>query len=128
MAKVTGIGGVFLKHREGQKRLIKWYEEKLNITVSEFGLSFLEPNLFTLISFNRKNNHEAILNFTVDNLDELMDDLKEKNVKIISEVKEYSYGKFSLIKDLLGNVIELWEPYPEAYLKMVEEETKKYKK
>lgn len=128
MAKVTGIGGVFLKHREGKKRLIEWYKEKLNITVSEYGLSFLEPNVFTLISFNRKRNNEAILNFTVDNLDELMEELKEKDVKIVSEVKEYSYGKFSLIKDLLGNVLELWEPYPEEYLKLVEEETKKYKK
>jgi len=128
MAKITGIGGVFLKYREGQKRLIKWYEEKLNITVSEYGLSFLEPNVFTLVTFNRKRNNEAILNFTVDNLEELMKELKMKDVTIISEIKEYSYGKFSLIKDLLGNVIELWEPYPEEYLKMVEEETKKYKK
>jgi predicted enzyme related to lactoylglutathione lyase len=128
MAKVTGIGGVFLKHREGKQRLIKWYEEKLNITVSEYGLSFLEPNVFTLITFDRKRNNEAILNFTVDNLDELMEELKAKDVTIVSEVKEYSYGKFSHIKDILGNVVELWEPYPEEYLKMVEDETKKYKK
>lgn len=128
MAKVTGIGGVFLKNREGKKRLIKWYEEKLNITVSEYGLSFLEPNVFTLISFNRKRDNEAILNFTVDNLDEMMEELIKKDVTIVSEVKEFSYGKFSLIKDLLGNVIELWEPYPEEYLKMVEKELNKYKK
>jgi len=128
MAKITGIGGVFLKHREGKDRLIKWYKEKLNITVSEYGLSFLEPNIFTLVSFNRKRNNEAILNFTVDNLVELVEELKEKDVVIISEIKEYSYGKFCHIKDLLGNVIELWEPYQEEYLKMVEEETNKYKK
>ena len=110
MAKVTGIGGVFLKHIEESQKLIKWYEEILDITVSEYGLSFLEPNVFTLITFNRKSGNEAILNFTVDNLDELMRELKEKDVEITSEVKEYSYGKFSQIKDVLGNVIELWEP------------------
>ena len=128
MAKVTGIGGVFLKHIEESQKLIKWYEEILDITVSEYGLSFLEPNVFTLITFNRKSDNEAILNFTVDNLDELMRELKEKDVEITSEVKEYSYGKFSQIKDVLGNVIELWEPYPKEYFKMVEEESKKYKK
>ena len=128
MAKVTGIGGIFLKNTEEQEELIKWYDEKLNIIVSDYGLSFLEPNVFTLISFNRKSNSEAILNFTVDNLDELMDELRQKDVIIVNEVKEYSYGKFSLIKDLVGNVIELWEPYPEQYLKMVAEESKKYKK
>ena len=55
MAKITGIGGVFFKHREGQKRLLKWYEETLNLTVSEFGISFLEPSVFTLVTFNRKD-------------------------------------------------------------------------
>lgn len=128
MAKVTGIGGVFLRTRGNQEKLIKWYDEVLNVQVSEFGLSFLEPNVFTLITFNRKTDKEAILNFTVDNLDELMIELKEKDVYIVDDIKEYSYGKFAHIKDILGNIIELWEPYEENYLKMVEEESKKYKK
>lgn len=128
MAKVTGIGGIFLRESGNQERLIKWYNEILGMKVSEYGLSFLEPNVFTLITFSRKTDEEAILNFTVDNLDELMVELKEKDVYIVDKVKEYSYGKFAHIKDVLGNVIELWEPYEENYLKMVEEESKKYKK
>ena len=112
MAKITGIGGVFLKYNEDQKHLIKWYEQKLNITVSAYGLIFLKPNIFSLVTFNWKSDHEVILNFTVDNLDQFMDELIEKDVLIVREVKESDYGKFSIIKDLHGNVIELWEPYP----------------
>jgi hypothetical protein len=35
---------------------------------------------------------------------------------------EYSYGKFAQIMDIEGNQIELWEPIPEEYEKIVKEE------
>jgi len=81
--------------------------------------------MFTLITFNRKTDKEAILNFTVDNLYNLMVEFKGKDVYIVDEVKEHSYVKFAHIKDVIGNLIELWEPYKENYLKIVEEKSKK---
>ena len=128
MAKITGIGGIFLKIDGDQKKLIKWYGDMLNIDVSDYGLNFLEPNVLTHITFNRKSDEEAILNFTVDNLEELMKDLKKKDVKVISEIKVYDYGKFCQIEDVLGNIIEFWEPFVKNYLKMANEESKKNKK
>ncbi|KFZ26418.1 MAG: Glyoxalase-like domain protein [Candidatus Izimaplasma bacterium HR2] len=128
MAKITGIGGIFLKLDDDHKKLTKWYHEILDVTVSDYGLSFLEPNVLTHITFNRKSDAEPILNFTVDNLEEFMINLKKKNVKVISEIQEYSYGKFAQIEDILGKVVEFWEPYVENYLEMVSYETKKYKK
>ena len=128
MAKITGIGGIFLKLDDDHEKLIRWYNEVLNITASEYGLSFLEPNVLTHITFNRKSDAEPILNFTVDNLDEFVVNLKEKNVKIISEIQEYTYGKFCQIEDILGKVVELWEPYHDNYVKMANEESKKDKK
>lgn len=95
MEKVTGIGGISLKLSNDQKNLVRWYDEILNVTVSDYGVSFLEPNVLTHITFNRKSDKDAILNFTVDNLDEFMSDLKKKDVKIVSEIQVYDYGKFS---------------------------------
>lgn len=128
MEKVTGIGGIFLKLSNDQKNLVRWYDEILNVTVSDYEVSFLEPNVLTHITFNRKSDKDAILNFNVDNLDEFMSDLKKKDVKIVSEIQVYDYGKFSQIEDLLGNVIEFWEPFVENYKKMTKNEYKKYKK
>jgi hypothetical protein len=34
----------------------------------------------------------------------------------------YSYGKFAQIMDVEGNQIELWEPSPEEYEKIVKDE------
>src|ERR1700721_852866 len=39
MARVTGIGGVFLRSKN-PKRLTAWYAEHLGFTVSEWGVSF----------------------------------------------------------------------------------------
>ena len=128
MAKVTGIGGIFLKLVDDQSKIVKWYDEILNIRVSDFGVSFLEPNVLTHITFNRKSDSDAILNFTVDNLEEYMINLKKLNVKIVSEIKVYDYGKFCQIEDILGNVIEFWEPFVQNYIKMANKESKKYKK
>ena len=37
MAKVTGIGGVFLKAKGDAAALAKWYETHLGLTLEDFG-------------------------------------------------------------------------------------------
>lgn len=128
MAKITGIGGVFLNSSGDTKKLLKWYDEVLDLNVTEFGVNFLHPNTLTLLTFNSHDNGEAILNFTVDNLDFFLEKLKSRGVKLIKDISVLEYGKFAQIEDVLGNIIELWEPFEIEYKKMVEEEITEYKK
>lgn len=128
MSKITGIGGVFLDISGDTKRLLNWYHEMLGLDITEYGINFLTPNKFTLITFDNKDPGKAMLNFTVDNLDGFMEALENKGVKVIQETKTQGYGKFAQIEDILGNVIELWEPFDDNYIRMVEEEIEDVKK
>ena len=58
---------------------------------------------------------QFMMNFRVENLEELMAQLKEEGVTIIGEIQEYDYGKFGWILDPEGNKIELWEPVDSAF-------------
>ena len=51
-----------------------------------------------------------MMNFRVENLDALLQVLKEEGVAIDPKVEEYEYGKFAWITDPEGNRVELWEP------------------
>lgn len=126
MSKITGVGGIFFNINTDTKELLKWYNEVLELDVSEYGVNILRPNIFTLISFNRSEN-EAILNFTVDDIEEFSDKLKRKNVTIHKALDTYKYGKFLQIKDIAGNIIELWEPVEGFYKDMVAKEINEYK-
>jgi predicted enzyme related to lactoylglutathione lyase len=56
-------------------------------------------------------SQQFMLNFRVDDLDSLLEQLKADRVKIVKEVEEYEgMGRFASIEDLEGNRIELWEP------------------
>lgn len=125
MSKITGIGGVFLNIDTDTEKLLKWYKDVLELDTSEYGINILEPNKFTLITFNRSEN-EAILNFTVDDIEAFADKLKKKNVVIHKALDTYDYGKFLQIKDIAGNIIELWEPVEDSYKDMVTKEIKEH--
>lgn len=122
MAKITGLGGVFLKTSGDSKVLLEWYKEVLGLDVSEYGINFLAPNVFTLITFNSDEHAKTVLNFTVDHLDEMMVQLLQKKVKILKQIETVDFGKFAQIEDVLGNTVELWEPFEDVYIEMVNKE------
>ncbi|MFD1020948.1 VOC family protein [Thalassobacillus hwangdonensis] len=126
MAGITGLGGVFLNIDSDVKKLVDWYRDVLELDVSEYGINFLNPNTFTLITFANKEGGHTKLNFTVDDLDAFMEKLVQKQVKVIQEVQEYDYGKFARIEDVSGNMVELWEPFEDNYREMVEKEMETY--
>lgn len=126
MSRITGVGGVFLKLDTETKELLKWYKEVLELDVTDYGINFLTPNKFTLITFDRSDDNEAILNFTVDNIEQYLEKLRVKGVKIHKEIKNYEYGKFAQIKDIVGNIIELWEPFEKEYINMVKKEVNEF--
>src|SRR5438477_512779 len=50
------------------------------------------------------------INYIVDDMDALLDRLKQEGVKIDPKRMDESYGRFAWIYDLDGNKIELWQP------------------
>ena len=128
MAKAIGIGGIFIHMKGDSKALFDWYEKHLGLEFSAYGTGFLEGPQLMVLTFKRDDSPEMpYLNLRVDNIEEMIQDLKKSRIKIISDIETYEYGKFATIKDPFGNVVELWEADRDAYIKMVEEEIKKYK-
>ena len=68
-----------------------------------------------------------MINFRAENLSKLVSKLDDLGVPIIKEQKE-DHGYFVWIRDLDGNRVELYEPYPEKEKKEVEKEEKQDKK
>ena len=53
-----------------------------------------------------------MINYIVDDMDALLDRLKQEGVKIDPKRMNESYGRFAWIYDSDGNKIELWQPAP----------------
>ena len=123
MKKVTGIGGIFFKSSDPQKSR-DWYKENLGFKTDEYGSLFEfrhadNPEIkgHTQWSPFKKDTDyfepsqkEFMLNFRVENLEELAKELVANGVVICDEIATYDYGKFLHIMDNDGNKIELWEP------------------
>jgi predicted enzyme related to lactoylglutathione lyase len=128
MARVTGIGGVFLKARD-PKALAKWYAEHLGFTLNQYfnGVNFewsdeVPPTTGSTVwsLFAEDSKHfgggpqTAMLNFRVDDLDGLLEQLAAANVPIDPKRDDSDFGKFAWITDPEGNRVELWQPVVEA--------------
>ena len=51
-----------------------------------------------------------MVNYQVDNLDALLEELKKARVEIDPHREDADHGRFAWITDPDGNRIELWEP------------------
>ncbi len=56
-----------------------------------------------------------MINYRVENLVELLSELRKEGVTIVGDIQGFDYGKFGWILDNDGNKIELWEPKDEAF-------------
>jgi predicted enzyme related to lactoylglutathione lyase len=129
MKRVTGIGGIFFKS-ENPKQLYEWYEKHLGIQhdPNAGGAVFQWRELqsadgtqpgpegctsWSIFPHTTKYFGESkagfMLNYRVDNLDALLEDLKNSGVEIDPHREEADYGRFAWITDPDGNRIELWE-------------------
>jgi predicted enzyme related to lactoylglutathione lyase len=55
---------------------------------------------------------QFMVNFRVDDLDELLAQLAAAGVRIDSHRDDQEYGRFAWIWDPEGNRVELWQPLP----------------
>jgi len=51
-----------------------------------------------------------MINYRVDDLKALLEQLRREGVEVEDKIEEYDYGKFGWITDPEGNRVELWEP------------------
>lgn len=119
MAKAVGFGGVFLKAQD-PKKLSAWYAEHLGIPSQDGGsLAFDGPEstgMTVFAHFPASTNYfgagdqSVMVNFRVDDLDELLLQLAAAGVRIDPKRDDYAYGKFAWIWDPEGNRVELWQP------------------
>jgi predicted enzyme related to lactoylglutathione lyase len=135
--KVTGIGGVFFKCKD-PKKLKAWYAEHLGIVSDQYGTNFewrkaddpakkgytvWSPFIETTKYFE-PSEKEFMINYRVENLEALVEELKKEGVTILDKIETYEYGKFVHIMDIEGNNVELWEPDAAVFEKVVNVETK----
>lgn len=124
MAKVTGIGGVFFKTRGDNKALAAWYQRHLGVGLEDFGGAVLswqedkaEDKGLTVWHVAEKNSDwfepsesDFMINYRIDNMEEMIGQLKNGGVKILKGPESHENGKFAWLMDPDGNKVELWEP------------------
>src|SRR5579875_976934 len=122
MARVTGIGGIFFK-ADDPDDLYAWYERHLGLLRAPHGS----------VTFRWQDDHDGkgethfsifpagttyfdpghapfMINFRVDNLDVLLQQLEAAGVEVDPNREEGEWGKFAWVMDPAGHRIELWEP------------------
>jgi predicted enzyme related to lactoylglutathione lyase len=124
MAKVTGIGGVFFKSKGSGTALAAWYQRHLGMPLQDFGGAILqwpddraEDKGLTVwhvaegdSQWFSPSQSSFMINYRVDDLDELLAQLRDGGVEVISGPESHGNGKFAWIMDPEGNKVELWEP------------------
>lgn len=116
---ISGFGGFFFKSKDPEK-LSKWYEENFGINAinsTEVWMQKAGPTVFAPFPENTdyfgSQHQQSMLNFRVDDLEAMLKQLEENEVKIDEKRTEDSVGKFASVYDPEGNKIELWEPSKE---------------
>ena len=122
MKRVTGIGGVFFKCTD-PKKTKEWYAKHLGFGMEQYGTQFEWGKLdapdekgSTVWSpfkqdtkYMEPSQKEFMINYRVENLEWLVEELKKEGVTVCDTIDSSEYGKFVHIMDNDGNKIELWE-------------------
>lgn len=113
MAKALGIGGVFFRARD-PAALAAWYETHLGVGGfwnQATGLTIFAP--FSADTDYFPADRQTMLNFRVDDLDGLIEQLTAARITVETRPDEWDSaetGRFARIVDPEGNPIELWQP------------------
>ena len=124
MAKITGIGGVFFKTKSDHKALAAWYAKNLGLALEPWGGAILrwpedkaEDKGVTVWHVAAKDSQwfspsgsNFMINYRVDNLDEMLAQLRENGVTIVKGPEADENGRFAWILDPDDNKVELWQP------------------
>jgi predicted enzyme related to lactoylglutathione lyase len=134
--KVTGIGGIFFKTKDPEK-MKSWYQKNLGLVTNDYGSVFefrstdVPDSKGYLVwspfksdtKYFDPSKKEFMINYRVENLVELLEELRNDGIEIVGEIEEYEYGKFAHIVDPEGNKIELWEPVDKVFTDLYDGKT-----
>ncbi|MGB5107600.1 MAG: VOC family protein [Candidatus Zixiibacteriota bacterium] len=122
VGRVTGIGGVFFKCQDPGK-VKEWYNAHLGFSTDKYGVNFEwweNPDsskkgstqwgpFKETTKYFEPSTKQFMINYRVDDLASLVNQLRKDSVTIVDTLETYDYGKFIHIMDIEGNKIELWE-------------------
>ena len=117
MAKVVGVGGVFIKTPD-IAAWKAWYQTVLGLSLEDFGGAvFPHPDVgYTLIAafpadsdYFAPSPHSLMVNLIVDDLDGVLARAAQAGVTPISS-QDSEYGRFAALVDPAGVKVELWQP------------------
>ncbi|MFN8349519.1 MAG: VOC family protein [Spirosomataceae bacterium] len=123
MKRVIGLGGIFFKSKD-PAALREWYRKHLGIAAEEWGTQFFpkqleEANLDAYqvwspfsetTTYLAPSDRPFMLNFIVDDLYGLLEQLRLEGVSVFEETQDTEFGKFGWLLDPDGTKIELWQP------------------
>ena len=119
MARVIGIGGVFLKARNPDS-LRAWYRDHLGFDLQPWGgVTFPcdRPDGVTVWSLFpdtpecfAPSKASMMVNYVVEDLHAVLAALRAEGCDVDAKVDESEYGKFGWVMDPEGNRVELWQP------------------
>ncbi len=123
MARVTGLGGVFIKAKD-PVALGEWYRDHLGVPYKKGQGAMLmwsddpqnDGGMTIFSTFPETTKYFApsastfMLNFRVDDIDGLLAKLAAEGVTIDPKREDHEYGRFAWLVDPEGNKVELWEP------------------
>src|SRR5215203_4022248 len=123
LKKATGIGGIFFKCKDPRK-MREWYKTHLGLNTNQYGAvfewrqgtdtakkGFTQWSPFTdKTKYCEPSTKDYMINYRVENLEGLIDQLRKDSVTIVDKIETVEYGKFVHIMDIEGNKLELWEP------------------
>ncbi|MEM1089637.1 MAG: VOC family protein [Pseudomonadota bacterium] len=124
MAKITGIGGVFIQSTKDSKALSQWYAEHLGLKLEEYGHAALEWRDDTAedggltvwctaapdSDWFAPSQASFMINYRIDDMDGMLAQLEAGGVEIVKGPESHENGRFLWVMDPEGNKIELWEP------------------
>jgi len=131
LKRVTGIGGIFFKCQD-PKQMREWYQTHLGLETNPYGavfewrqgadttkLGFTQWSPFKeTTTYFAPSTKDFMINYRVDNLVALVEELKKEGVTVTDTIESADYGKFVHIMDIEGNKLELWEPNDVEYAKL----------
>lgn len=125
--RVTGLGRFFFKTKD-PNAIKQWYNKHLGLNTDQYGCTFWWKDkegqdcstqwspMKDDTNYFKPSKSPFMMNFRVENLEELLKVLRQEGVTVVGEIEEYNYGKFGWILDPDGNKLELWEPNDKAFL------------
>ena len=119
MKRVTSIGGIFFKCKDPGK-MREWYKTHLGLNTNQYGTVFewRQADDSTKKGFSQwspfkettkyfePSAKDFMINYRVENLEALVEQLKNEGITIVDKIEDSDYCKFVHILDIERNKIQ----------------------